>query len=39
MSNGHRPIFLAAWGIYVGYLLFLMGKLARLKKEAAALGA
>jgi heme exporter protein C len=31
--------YLAAWGIYVGYLLFLMGKLARLKKEAAELGA
>ena len=31
--------YLAAWGIYVGYLLFLMSKLARLKKEAAELGA
>jgi len=25
--------YLAAWGIYVGYLLFLMSKLAKLKKE------
>jgi heme exporter protein C len=46
MSPGHvAPIsylwagYLAAWGIYVGYLLFLMSKLARLKKEAAELGA
>jgi hypothetical protein len=31
--------YLAAWGIYVGYLLFLMSKLARLKKEAAELSA
>lgn len=31
--------YLVAWGIYVGYLLFLMNKLARLKKEAAELGA
>ncbi len=31
--------YLAAWGIYVGYLLFLMSKLARLKKEAAEVGA
>jgi hypothetical protein len=31
--------YLAAWGIYVGYLLFLMNKLSRLKKEAAELGA
>jgi heme exporter protein C len=31
--------YLAAWGIYVSYLLFLMSKLARLKKEAAELGA
>ena len=31
--------YLAAWGVYVGYLLFLMSKLARLKKEAAELGA
>ncbi|MGZ4831009.1 MAG: cytochrome c biogenesis protein [Candidatus Angelobacter sp.] len=31
--------YLAAWGIYVGYLLFLMSKLARLKKEAGELGA
>ena len=31
--------YLAAWGIYIGYLLFLMSKLARLKKEAAELGA
>jgi len=45
MSPGHvAPIsylwagYLAAWGIYVGYLLFLMSKLARLKKEAAELG-
>jgi len=46
MSPGHvAPIsylwagYLAAWTIYVGYLLFLMSKLARLKKEAAELGA
>jgi heme exporter protein C len=46
MAPGHvAPIsylwggYLAAWGIYVGYLLFLMNKLARLKKEAAELGA
>jgi heme exporter protein C len=46
MSPGHvAPIsylwagYLAAWTIYVGYLLFLMNKLARLKKEAAELGA
>jgi hypothetical protein len=46
MSPGHvAPIsylwagYLAAWGIYVAYLLFLMNKLARLKKEAAELGA
>ncbi|MBZ5507327.1 MAG: cytochrome c biogenesis protein [Acidobacteriia bacterium] len=31
--------YLAAWGIYVGYLLFLMSKLAKLKKEAAEVGA
>jgi hypothetical protein len=31
--------YLAAWGIYVSYLLFLMRKLAKLKKEAAELGA
>ena len=31
--------YLAAWGIYLGYLLFLMSKLAKLKKEAAELGA
>jgi len=31
--------YLAAWGIYVAYLLFLMRKLAKLKKEAAELGA
>jgi hypothetical protein len=31
--------YLAAWSIYVSYLLFLMSKLARLKKEAAELGA
>jgi heme exporter protein C len=31
--------YLAAWGIYVGYLLLLMNKLAKLKKEAAELGA
>jgi hypothetical protein len=31
--------YLAAWGIYLGYLLFLMSKLARLKKEAAELRA
>jgi heme exporter protein C len=30
--------YLAAWGIYLGYLLFLMAKLGRLKKEAAELG-
>ena len=30
--------YLAAWGIYVSYLLFLMRKLAKLKKEAAELG-
>lgn len=30
--------YLAAWGIYVAYLLFLMRKLAKLKKEAAELG-
>src|ERR1700759_510133 len=29
--------YLAAWGIYVGYLLILMAKLGRLKKEAAEL--
>lgn len=29
--------YLAAWGIYVGYLLFLVAKLGRLKKEAAEL--
>jgi hypothetical protein len=29
--------YLAAWGIYIGYLLFLMNKLAKLKKEEAAL--
>jgi len=46
MAPGHvAPIsylwagYLAAWGIYVGYLLFLMNKLTRLKKEAAELGA
>jgi heme exporter protein C len=46
MTSGHvAPIsylwagYLAAWTIYVGYLLFLMSKLARLKKEAAELGA
>jgi heme exporter protein C len=46
MAPGHvAPIsylwagYLAAWGIYVGYLLFLMSKLTRLKKEAAELGA
>ena len=46
MAPGHvAPIsylwagYLAAWGIYVAYLLFLMNKLARLKKEAAELGA
>jgi heme exporter protein C len=46
MASGHvAPIsylwagYLAAWGIYVGYLLYLMSKLARLKKEAAELGA
>lgn len=46
MAPGHvAPIsylwagYLAAWGIYVGYLLFLMSKLAKLKKEAAELGA
>ncbi|HEY2117306.1 MAG TPA: cytochrome c biogenesis protein CcsA [Candidatus Angelobacter sp.] len=31
--------YLAAWGIYVAYLLFLMRKLGKLKKEAAELGA
>jgi heme exporter protein C len=31
--------YLAAWGIYVSYLLFLMRKLARLRKEAAELNA
>ena len=31
--------YLAAWGIYVGYLLFLMRKLGKLKKEAAELRA
>jgi len=30
--------YLAAWGIYVAYLLFLMRKLGKLKKEAAELG-
>jgi len=46
MAPGHvAPIsylwagYLAAWGIYVGYLLFLISKLARLNKEAAELGA
>jgi hypothetical protein len=46
MAPGHvAPIsylwggYLAAWGIYVAYLLFLMSKLTRLKKEAAELGA
>jgi len=46
MASGHvAPIsylwagYLAAWGIYVGYLIYLMSKLARLKKEAAELGA
>jgi heme exporter protein C len=46
MGPGHvAPIsylwagYLAAWGIYIGYLLFLISKLARLKKEAAELGA
>jgi heme exporter protein C len=46
MAPGHvAPIsylwagYLAAWGIYLGYLLFLMSKLARLKKETAELGA
>lgn len=46
MAPGHvAPIsylwagYLAAWGIYVSYLLFLMSKLARLRKEAAELGA
>jgi len=29
--------YMAAWGIYLAYLLFLMSKLARLKKEAAEL--
>jgi hypothetical protein len=29
--------YLAAWGIYLGYLLLLMGKLGRLKREAAEL--
>jgi heme exporter protein C len=45
MAPGHvAPIsylwggYLAAWGVYVSYLLFLMSKLARLKKEAAELG-
>ena len=45
MAPGHvAPIsylwagYLAAWGIYVSYLLFLMRKLAKLKKEAAELG-
>jgi heme exporter protein C len=45
-TSGHiAPIsylwagYLAAWGIYVSYLLFLMRKLAKLKKEAAELGA
>lgn len=31
--------YLAAWGIYVGYLLFLMSKLAKLKREMAELAA
>jgi heme exporter protein C len=31
--------YLAAWGIYVSYLLFLMAKLGRLRKEAAELNA
>src|SRR5215467_12558207 len=31
--------YLAAWGIYVGYLLFLMSKLTKLKKEEAELRA
>lgn len=31
--------YLAAWGIYLGYLLFLFRKLARLKEEGAELGA
>jgi hypothetical protein len=46
MAPGHvAPIsylwggYLAAWGIYVGYLLLLMRKLAKLKKEAAELAA
>ena len=46
VAQGHvAPIsylwagYLTAWGIYVGYLLFLMTKLSRLKKEAAELGA
>jgi hypothetical protein len=46
MAPGHvAPIsylwggYLAAWGIYVSYLLFLMRKLAKLKKEAAELAA
>ena len=46
MAPGHvAPIsylwagYLAAWGIYLSYLLFLMSKLARLKREAAELGA
>jgi len=30
--------YVAAWGIYVAYLLFLMRKLGKLKKEAAELG-
>jgi hypothetical protein len=29
--------YLAAWGIYVGYLLLLMSKLAKLKREEAEL--
>jgi hypothetical protein len=29
--------YLAAWGIYAGYLMFLMSKLAKLKKEEAEL--
>jgi heme exporter protein C len=46
MAPGHvAPIsylwggYLAAWGIYVGYLLLLMRRLAKLRKEAAELGA
>lgn len=31
--------YLAAWGIYLSYMLFLLRKLARLKKEGAELGA